>query len=126
MSGITRRSFLAGTASIGALGGVSSGGRAEARVPALRSAEVVAHAVRMMEEKGIHQDPTYGAYFSGYGENLFSVESYFDDIVLFHAGDTALVKAALRIYLEQQQDNGFILRHWEQRAPASSMRVCLA
>ena len=116
MSGITRRSFLAGTASIGALGSLPSAGRSDGRVPAPTPEGVVAQAVRMMEEHGIHQDPKYGPYFSGYGENLFSVESYFDDIVLFHAGDTALGKAALRIYLEQQQDNGFILRHWEQRA----------
>jgi len=119
MSGITRRSFLAGTASIGAVGSLPSARRPAGRAPAPGAEVVVAQAVRMMEERGIHQDPKYGAYFSGYGENLFSVESYFDDIVLFHAGDTALGKAALRIYLEQQQENGFILRHWEQRAEAS-------
>ena len=120
MSGITRRSFLAGTASMSALGNLPSVGRSDGQVPVPRAAEVVAQAVRMMEERGIHQDPKYGAYFSGYGENLFSVESYFDAIVLFHAGDTGLGKSALRIYLEQQQDNGFILRHWEQHAQVLS------
>lgn len=82
--------------------------------PALSAAEVVANSIRVMQEKGIHRDPTYGTYFSGYGKGLFTVESYFDNIALFYAGNVELGKTALRIYLEQQQENGFILRHWEQ------------
>src|SRR5208282_2489508 len=64
-------------------------------------------------------DPKHGYYFSGYGENLFTVESYFDTIALFHVGDVALGRTALTIHLEQQQDNGFIPRHWNGPVPAS-------
>jgi putative isomerase len=113
MSEITRRSFLAGAASLSAVGNLPSVERSGDRVSLPPAEEVVAQAVRMMQKSGLHKDPTYGDYFSGYGENLFSVEAYFDSIVLFHVGDVALGRAALRIYMEQQHDNGFIPRHWE-------------
>src|SRR5579862_5450038 len=113
MSDITRRSFLAGVASLSALGNLPSAARADDGVSSRHVEEVVAQAVRLMQEQGLHKDPTYGYYFSGYGENLFSVEAYFDSVVLFHVGDVALGRAALRIYMEQQHDNGFIPRHWE-------------
>ena len=108
MSEMTRRSFLAGAASLSALGNLPSAARSGDGVSLPRAEEVVAQAVRLMQEQGLHQDPTYGYYFSGYGENLFSVEAYFDSIVLFHVGDVALGRAALRIYIEQQHDDGFI------------------
>jgi hypothetical protein len=92
---------------------------ADGQVPMPRPEEVVANAIRVMEDRGLHKDPKHGYYFSGYGENLFSVETYFDNIALFHLGDVALGKTALRIYLEQQQDNGFIPRHWNGPLQAS-------
>ena len=89
------------------------------QVPIPRAEEVVAKAIRVMEEQGLHKDPKHGYYFSGYGENLFTVETYFDTIALFHVGDVALGRTALRIHLEQQQDNGFIPRHWNGPVQAS-------
>jgi putative isomerase len=124
-----RRTFnkMAGIATLGALAESAAAGRVDepsagrgegADLPP-RAVDVVASAVRVMQERGIHTDPTFGSYFSGYGENLFSVEAYFDAIALFHVGEVALGRTALRIYLEQQQDNGFIPRHWEERARTS-------
>jgi hypothetical protein len=101
-----------------ALGNLPSNSKASAPQPE----EVAANAVRVMQERGLHNDPKHGYYFSGYGENLYTVESYFDDIALFHAGDVAMGKTALRIQLEQQQANGFIRRHWEQPQEAGKAK----
>jgi hypothetical protein len=101
-----------------ALGNLQS----DSEVPIPRPAEVVANAIRVMEDQGLHKDPKHGSYFSGYGENLYTVESFFDDIALFHAGDVAMGKTALRIQLEQQQANGFIRRHWEQPQEAGEAK----
>lgn len=84
------------------------------RKPLASAAQVAAEAIGIMEQRGVHRDPIYGEYFSGYGEGLFTVESFFDNIALFHAGDAELGKTALRIYLDHQRDDGFIARHWEQ------------
>lgn len=97
----------------------SVNGRSVGR-PALRAEEVVAKVIRVMQERGLHKDPSFGEYFSGYGENLFTVEAFFDCVALFHLRDVTLGKTALKIFLSLQQDNGFIPRHWNgpHAAPA--------
>jgi glycogen debranching enzyme len=73
--------------------------------------EVAAEVVRIMEKHGTHRHPSQGHYYSGYGDSLFTIETFFDNIALLHAGDTELGKNALRIYLEHQRQDGFIPRH---------------
>ncbi|MCL4401920.1 MAG: hypothetical protein M1436_04540 [Acidobacteria bacterium] len=75
--------------------------------------EAAAHAIRMMEKHGIHKHPKDGYYYSGYGAGLFTVEMFLDNIALFHAGDVTMGKNGFKIYLNLEQPNGFIPRHWD-------------
>jgi putative isomerase len=97
-----------------------SAASANGQAPMPRREQVVADVIRVMEGNGVHRDPVHGSYFSGYGEGLFTVEAYFDNIALFYAGNVELGKTALRILLNQQLENGFIVRHWEQGQHTSS------
>jgi putative isomerase len=74
--------------------------------------QVVANLIQTMEEHGTHKHPTEGYYYSGYGNSLFTWETFLDNIALLHAGNTDLGKNALRIYLDIQRQDGFILCHW--------------
>jgi hypothetical protein len=76
------------------------------------AAGVAAEMLDIMETHSVQKHPTIGYYFSGYGPSLFTWETYLDNILLLHMGDTTLGKAALSIYLNSQQPNGFIPRHW--------------
>ncbi len=73
---------------------------------------VAAELVEIMEEHGVHKHPSKGYYYSGYGQRLYTWETFFDSIVLLHAGDTTLGKNTLRIYLSMQRQDGFIPRTW--------------
>ena len=79
--------------------------------------KIAAELVEIMEKHGTHKHPTEGYYYSGYGESLFTWETYLDNIVLLHAGDTNLGKNALRINLGLQREDGFIPRHWPGMNP---------
>jgi len=79
--------------------------------------KVAAELVEIMEKHGTHKHPTEGYYYSGYGEGLFTWETYLDNIALLHAGDTNLGKNALRIELGIQREDGFIPRHWPGMNP---------
>jgi putative isomerase len=81
------------------------------------AAAVAAELLEIMETRGIHKHPTLGYYYSGYGEDLYTWEVYFDSILLLHAGETNLGKCALKIYLSSQKQNGFIPRRWPGVAP---------
>ena len=82
--------------------------------------QIAAYLVAIMEKNGVHKHPTEGYYYTGYGDNLFTWEVFFDTIALLHAGDASLGKNALRIKLGLQHEDGFIPRHWEgfHTAPA--------
>jgi len=79
---------------------------------------IAAELLDAMEAHGVHEHPRLGKYYSGYGfydgygPGLFTWETYFDNILLLHVGDANLGKTALKIYLDNQQPNGFIPRHW--------------
>src|SRR5258708_15144777 len=72
--------------------------------------KIAMELVEIMEKQGTHKHPAEGYYYSGYGENLFTWEIFFDNIALLHAGDTNLGKNALRINLSLQREDGFIRR----------------
>jgi hypothetical protein len=80
-------------------------------------AAVAAVLLDIMEAHGIQEHPKLGKYYSGYGPSLFTWETYLDNILLLHVGDTTLGKSALKIYLDNQEPNGFIGRHWPGTTP---------
>src|SRR5271163_1431474 len=82
----------------------------------------VAHAlVEIMETRAVHTHPQFGDYYTGYPDGLFTWETYLDNIVLLHAGETELGKGALKIYLSTQHPNGFIPRHWPGLVPPTGL-----
>jgi putative isomerase len=86
-------------------------------------ATVAAELLDIMEAHGVHEHPALGKYYSGYGPDLFTWESYLDAILLLLVGDTSLSKCALKIYLHNQQPSGFIPRHWAASAPVGDEKV---
>ena len=78
---------------------------------------VATKLIEIMETRAVHRHPRFGEYFSGYADSLFTWESFFDTVLLLHAGETSLGKAALAIYLSTQRPDGFIPRHWPGLAP---------
>jgi hypothetical protein len=75
-------------------------------------AGVAPKLVAIMETRALHHHPQLGAYYTGYPDGLFTWETFFDNIVLFHGGETQLGKGALAILLSTQRPDGFIPRHW--------------
>jgi hypothetical protein len=75
-------------------------------------AGVAPKLVEIMETRAVHHHPQLGAYYTGYPDGLFTWETFFDNIVLLHAGETQLGKGALAILLSTQRPDGFIPRHW--------------
>ncbi len=74
--------------------------------------QVAAELIEIMRKYGTHKHPSEGYYYSGYGESLYTWETFLDNILLLHAGDTNLGRGALRIYLDLQREDGFIPRDW--------------
>lgn len=66
----------------------------------------------LMIEDGIRYYNKAKKYcYSGYGNNLFDWELYFDSIVLGYFNAEEYIVNALRLFLEFQKENGFIPRH---------------
>lgn len=68
---------------------------------------------KMMSENGIqHHKATGRDYFTGYSYNtFFDWDQYFDAIVQLYVGfDTAYIINGVLIFLDNQEENGFILR----------------
>jgi hypothetical protein len=108
---VNRRNFVK-TGAYGMLAAAISSHTANAGLDTGSRQQIVAELIRIMEEHGTHKHPTEGYYYSGYGNSLFTWETFLDNIALLHAGNTDLGKNALRIYLDIQRQDGFILRHW--------------
>jgi glycogen debranching enzyme len=85
--------------------------------------KVAAELIEIMETRGVHKHSGGEYYYSGYGASLFTWETFFDNIVLLHAGDTSLGRNALRIYLSAQRPDGFIPRHWQSEVPSGEEGV---
>ncbi len=66
----------------------------------------------LMVKDGIRYHERSKRYFySGYGNNLFDWEVYFDSIVLGYFSAEDYIINSLRIFLDFQKENGFIPRH---------------
>jgi putative isomerase len=68
---------------------------------------------KMMRDKGVYTDGVTGKqYFTGYEyKTLYDWDQYFESIVQLYLGwDTSLIKNGVTIFLDNQQDNGFIWR----------------
>jgi len=66
----------------------------------------------LMVKDGIrYYDKAKKYCYSGYGDNLFDWELYFDSIVLEYFGAEEYAINAFRIFLNFQKENGFIPRH---------------
>ena len=65
----------------------------------------------LMIKEGIrYSDKFKKYYYSGYGNNLFDWELYFDTIVLNYFKAEEYVVNGLHIFLDSQKENGFIPR----------------
>lgn len=67
----------------------------------------------MMRGKGVYTDEVTGKrYFTGYAyKTLYDWDQYFESVVQLYLGwDTALIKNGVTIFLDNQQENGFIWR----------------
>lgn len=68
---------------------------------------------KMMREKGVYTDEQTGKnYFTGYEyKTLYDWDQYFEAIVQLYLGwDTNLIKNGVTIFLDNQQEDGFIWR----------------
>jgi hypothetical protein len=85
------------------------------------SAGVAPKLVEIMETRCVHHHPQFGDFYTGYPDGLFTWETFFDNIVLLHAGDSQLGKANLAIFLSLQREDGCIRRHWPGFAPPTGL-----
>ena len=85
----------------------------------LKKDETVAFLRDRILAKGVHYYPPdshivngEGIYFySGYGSTLYTPEIFFDSIMLSHFGNTDIGINSLKIYLNFQEEDGFIRRN---------------
>jgi len=75
--------------------------------------QIIAQIKDLMRRCGFHIDPQSGlCYYSGYGDDIFSCEAYYDTIALSHMGaDETLALNTLRVYLRSAHEDGHIPRH---------------
>ena len=69
--------------------------------------------IEKLMKKGIHKDEKTGReYFTGYSYNtLYDWDQYFDAIVqLYLDWDTKYIKNGIKIFLDHQREDGFIMR----------------
>ncbi len=68
---------------------------------------------KMMRDKGVYTEEVTGKqYFTGYEyKTLYDWDQYFESIVQLYLGwDTALIKNGVTIFLDNQEDDGFVWR----------------
>jgi glycogen debranching enzyme len=74
--------------------------------------QVVGSLKRLMLEHGVQTDePTGLRFYTGYEyRTLYDIDLYFEGIILYYLGVRDYTKNCIRLFLEQQQDNGMIPR----------------
>ena len=82
--------------------------------------EIAQNLKKVMERSGVFEAEE-GFYYSGYVNNLFVCESFFDAIALYHMDETELSVTNLKILLGTQWPNGHIPRHWCAMEPVKTV-----
>ncbi len=77
-----------------------------------RLERVVGSLKQLMLQNGVQTDaPTGLRFYTGYEyRTLYDIDLYFEGIILYYMGVRDYTKSCIRLFLEQQKDNGMIPR----------------
>ena len=80
-------------------------------MPAEDTKSLIAKVKGLVERKGLKHDKSGKGYYTGYGDDLYDWELYFDCIALAYFGAETYTTSGTHHFLSNERENGFIARH---------------